>query len=1587
MPIPHGHSANRIPKFTIARRTLISLVLVVIDASTILTASSLEPRENGTGERAAVMVTPKGGARVRARPRGRHNAVVFRVQNTGTSAAVYAVTCAVTNPIAACRVISDSLRVEPGASMPVPVIYSTTPTTGAARVSLTATELLNNSGGPAVSAHEGVSDTGYYDVEVAGAAELPGDSISGVAVFVEPASGSFFSPTLDMVVEWCSWGAPLNAASRVIKFNGMGVTATFDYTTAAGECAYTAYSNGSVTLQPGENVVSASISNTAGNFGSGASYDTLAAPPGPSGPIVNAGVNPNSLIERSACVTSGAGQEGAFQCGSLLVAHSMPGYTTLGRSRELTLLYNSATARPYAIVMADVSIPGGQTLPDRLDVSLTVNGVQRASASFSTTGFVAGGSARRLAIGFNPTAVGLVTGVHSYTLTVANVYGAQSYPSHASGDLILIDRRSTPYGAGWNVAGVERIFHGPRAGAKVIIGGDGSAAVYDSIGIQAWRAPIGAYRDTLFYGAVSDGSVPAATYYWRRGLDETRIFYDTIGRQRYVVDRFGNKAEYTYVTADPSSALQYIRIAPWELNKKYTFAYSPTFYTVSDPAGRIMKDSLNAAGRLARIADPGIGGVTVLTYDSYNRLTRWRSRRSFSTAYAYYTSSYLGPTGLLLKDSLPVGTNAKGYFTPVQLQGLAASATANATVRSDSAFLVIDGPRADGDTARFLVNSNLAPTTIIDPLKIRTVLSYDPANPLLPASITRFGAATVTHQMIYDVLGRLVESTDVTHSGGPAITKYRYENPAARDRPTHVTAKRTPTESDSTVFVYDNTTGLLSTATDPRGYTTSFQYTARGQVQSVTNPLSQTTRFTYSTDQSNLETVRTHLDHTTTYEHDAYGNVFVVSPPVGARDSVFHSPKLNLVDSTVTNDVRWGRIRTKYLYDEDGNRTRVTDPRDIARSFAYDELGRQTQMTDELLKIEKRTYTPDGLLLSVFRRDSSEVKMYYDVMGRDTLTSLTPSPAYGGAADTIKKQYDTNSNLTRVDNTNSTVTRTYAPEAAITSETQALKFASANNATFIYEYWYNLAGARDSMRISGSKVPTAKMIRYVRGPDNLLEQLKWDSKTATLGYDALARRKTIAFPSSTTSTFTYDADGRLSGVTVPGSTYAFSNIDALGRPADMAKTGVENLTYHWEYDDVGQLLSVDIVGGPPELTHQGYEYDKAGNRARQTGTGDDFLYTYWPGTNRLRKRCAATATWICISGAEFQENTYNSNGDVVRQDKQSGLYVTFYRDAAGQLTTYYADSVQWRYDGLGRMVMRRDGTRMNILTGYDGVNTAWYDGVLFLHGDGTDDPLVTLLGVPCYFVTKEARLYAYMVEGGVDGTCANNWLSHGRNAGAIADSYTFGLSRSAETTSTFSYFRNRWYDAASGRFTQEDPIGFAGRSNLYAYAGNNPAVYTDPFGLCPDCILDAVAIGADLHDIRKRGWSRGRGLTLGADVLAAGLPFIPAIAGATARGLGVGTRLVQGNARSGLEHIVLRHWHSSGFSGTSKFGANVGLRELRNMVEGATGRWRTEGASRVLDTNVGKVIGTDAAGDASTWLRIVTNKSGDVITAYPIRNP
>ncbi len=113
------------------------------------------------------------------------------------------------------------------------------------------------------------------------------------------------------------------------------------------------------------------------------------------------------------------------------------------------------------------------------------------------------------------------------------------------------------------------------------------------------------------------------------------------------------------------------------------------------------------------------------------------------------------------------------------------------------------------------------------------------------------------------------------------------------------------------------------------------------------------------------------------------------------------------------------------------------------------------------------------------------------------------------------------------------------------------------------------------------------------------------------------------------------------------------------------------------------------------------------------------------------------------------------------------------------------------------------------------------------------------------------------------------------------------------------YFRARTYDPNSGRFLQEDPIGFsAGDLNVYRYVGNNPLNYTDPSGLCAvDTVIDGYWIGYDIWRLINDNYLRNCDnlgeniLALGADLLGAALPC--------ATGLGAAARAAKSGDKAG----------------------------------------------------------------------------------------
>src|ERR1041384_1860587 len=105
---------------------------------------------------------------------------------------------------------------------------------------------------------------------------------------------------------------------------------------------------------------------------------------------------------------------------------------------------------------ASVPPPAGSTVPTTVTAALKVLSVPRASGSWSG-GQWSAGTTRRLVVGFDSHAAGLASGIYDYQLDGTNPYSRSSLNTTATGKLVIVDRTTSSFGAGWWLAGLEQL--------------------------------------------------------------------------------------------------------------------------------------------------------------------------------------------------------------------------------------------------------------------------------------------------------------------------------------------------------------------------------------------------------------------------------------------------------------------------------------------------------------------------------------------------------------------------------------------------------------------------------------------------------------------------------------------------------------------------------------------------------------------------------------------------------------------------------------------------------------------------------------------------------------------------------------------------------------------------------------------------------------------------------------------------------------------------------------------------------------------------------------------------------------------------
>ncbi len=1288
----------------------------------------------------------------------------------------------------------------------------------------------------------------------------------------------------------------------------------------------------SVALDPNESLdVTVTYSAGGGGLGevglsSGSDYGWYTVDVAAVGPPTVSFRNQNGdHLDRGLCLTSGAGEAAAMQCGDLLVAHGTPAYATMGRERSLTLVYTSAQAVPRPLVAATVTQPVGIATPTTVLAELKVNAgsgyVTKASARYTGWGSILPRS-RQIALAYTDTTS--ASGLYPFQLTITHQYPG-AYATTVSGTLLLVNRAGSRFGRGWNLAGVEELkFNQPvgtSTGDILWIGGDGSAKRYTKLNATTWVAPPGAFRDTLVYS----GTPQTYTRTLRHGV---QVVFDNQGRHLRTVNRTLQSTAFTW---NGSGQLSSIRVPPNVTSGgvTYSIAYlgNGDFDKITDPAGRVT-DGTVSSGRLTALVDPDTTVATTFSYDGDGRLKTRTNRRGFVTKYDYLNATRL--SSVIAPGTVAAGDTTR--FQPWDEQGLATATTNQVAEDTALVFTTILGPRVGvADNATIWVDRWGAPVRITNALGQSTVLTRGDA--LNPALVTRAVQPDGRiANMSYDTRGNLLQARDSTlhlaYGLATAVNQWAYNSPNTKDAP----SSTTDPEGVLTQYQY-NSWGLTSLSIVPNGHRTVFEYKPAGSADSLygllravvdsnvpaldsasgtEQPWHPRAAFAFNalgnvlSDTSAMGRVRTLVRDsrqlvTDVYDGAGYRTEFTYNQINLVLQSRVHVELAGIPSSLFPSDSGATAPLVTSRYYRFGLLDSLADPRNVKQRFTYDGAGRLIAEKDAHFAVHNTWYNAAGLVDSVRHRTGGMVRHSYDAGGRLLKTQWDARQA---DADSIVYTYDVgNRALTATLGSGRTTTRTYFANGALKSEAQA------GPRTFRHAYTYDRAGKRltyvigkpadvtSNDSVSYRYAATTGLLQRIhvrwRRPTGLNDPIQSDS--VRFAWDALGRRDTVAYTNGATIRFAYDLDGALrvfcsehSG-TINDDSLKFSQynqwIDQGERTRRVTRTGhtvcptvgVGGRESSYQYDVRGQVLSDSTQSAGNWL----FRYDASGNlvRRQRLDQPDLNVFTIDPASNRVTRHDRDGNLWSAIA--------YDADG--ARTSECSELEIN------GMVCVVKPGYREYQYDGLARTtgtwefsctsfdpgqpqfwacgIPGSSGTQVDCEfdpmgrlgracgdwdLGYDGqnvsrtLNDSTSFGWTFVQGPGTDDPVLGYStaagGVHAYFLTDGGgRLFAVTDRDGTSlraGGAEPNVQQQafrvwgGAYSGGTASSTGFNAERfESGAQSGLSFFRNRVYDQATGRWTQEDPIGLAGGINLYQFNGNNPATYTDPFGLCPPCRL------------------------------------------------------------------------------------------------------------------------------------------------------
>jgi RHS repeat-associated protein len=976
-----------------------------------------------------------------------------------------------------------------------------------------------------------------------------------------------------------------------------------------------------------------------------------------------------------------------------------------------------------------------------------------------------------------------------------------------AGRVVLIDRRESPYGAGWTIREEPRLwFDADRTIVLTLGTADWRRYTPDPQTQTRWLSPDGDFS-TLTHDPLNGA-------YTRAFRDGTRQEFDALGRVRRVVDRYGHEVRY----AHDGNRLSEV-ISPTGHWIRLSYDTAGKLARIEDSAGRATLFVVDAAGDLTRVTDAA-GATRGFAYDARHRLIAQLGARGERSEYDYRNGRVVAARAY---DKGGTTLLRERRFDPSALRGEIGEALGQGKgTRADPIPVVEDAVDrvTDGRGVTTRRETNERGQTVLgeDGLGRQTRFDFNPARELV--SRTRPNGALTRYA--YDAFGnptRIEELSNPTTVYSAAT--FEYQGPF--DQPSRIVDP----EGKQTRFVYDARGSLtkvidhdnhetVTSYEDPRfpdlptrvvlptGDTVTVAYDANGNPEAVTDypdpigqPAGRTTRFTYDA-AGNLLSVTDPRPETTRYAYDALGRVTSVT------DALMRT--------------------TRFEYGEQGcgcstpNLTKVTFANATSIAWAFDGLDRMRTRTDQLGKVSRYDYDAEGNPISATNRNGEVIAYEYDAAGQLVRKTL-PGP------EVTEYEYDALGDLVEARDANCTLGfgRDFLGRVTKASSLLRLPIRPGITAPFQHELVYT----------------------YDRADNRLSMVDAWAGLTIDYAYDNLHRLRTLRVPSLANQTWTYryDASGRRIAVdAAPGgvrTTYAW---DKAGQLTEIAHASTPPLVLRYtDYNPAGQLLRQETVTGTNVLTSD-FGYDPLSQLRRASFDqpfGEalvDVTYTY-DAANRLRSDSEYVYEWddegrmtrrSKIGTTLVEDFTWDAEGvlrGVVQSVEEGGQRVIV------QVSRY-------SYDPLARRIAKSinevtEHTLYGVEDALHAIDSAGRRDSSAVHGPGIDEPLAVLGSS-----TGESTFPLQDRIGSVRSLVGSNAVDqyeydeYGQSIGTSQPNAAGGFSgRDNDLDTGLLYYRARYYHSWDGRFLSEDPLGLRGGLAFYSLAMNNPLNLLDPFGL------------------------------------------------------------------------------------------------------------------------------------------------------------